>query len=72
MNNIIWKRMIYHDKDLGDYYLISNKGEIKGVKTGKVRKKNINHEGYYFVCVSLGSRNKKPLMEYITMQEDTL
>ena len=63
MNNIIWKRMIYHGKDLGDYYLISNKGEIKGVKTGKVRKKNINHEGYYFVCVSLGSRNKKPLIK---------
>ena len=63
MNNIIWKRMIYHGKDLGDYYLVSNYGEIKGVKTGKIRKKNINHEGYYFVCISLGSRNKKPLIK---------
>lgn len=63
MNNIIWKRMIYHGKDLGNYYLVSNTGEIKGVKTGKIRKKNINHEGYYFVCVSLGSRKEKPLIK---------
>lgn len=63
MNSIIWKRMIYHGKDLGDYYLVSNTGEIKGVKTGKVRKKNINHEGYYYVCISLGSRNIKPLIK---------
>ncbi len=53
MNNIIWKRMIYQGKDLGDYYLVSNTGEIKGVKTGKIRKKNINHEGYYFICVTV-------------------
>lgn len=59
MKKIIWERMIYHGKDLGDYYLVSNSGEIKGVKTNKIRKKNINHEGYYFVCVSLGSRDIK-------------
>lgn len=63
MTNIIWKRMIYHGKDLGDYYLVSNTGEIKGIKTGKIRKKNINHEGYYFVCISLGSRDLKPLIK---------
>lgn len=63
MSEVIWKRMIYHGKDLGDYYLVSNTGEIKGVKTGKIRKKNINHEGYYFVCVSLGSREEKPLIK---------
>ncbi len=63
MNNVIWKRMIYHGKDLGDYYLVSNTGEIKGVKTGRIRKKNINHEGYYFVCVSLGSRDIKPCIK---------
>lgn len=56
---IIWKRLIYHKKDYGDYYLISNVGEIKGVKTGKIRRKNINHEGYYFVSGSLGSRESK-------------
>lgn len=63
MKNIIWKRMIYHGKDLGDYYLVSNTGEIKGIKTGKIRKKNINHEGYYFVSISLGSREIKPLIK---------
>ena len=63
MNDIIWKRMIYHGQDIGDYYLISNSGDIKSVKTGKIRKKNINHEGYYFVCVSLGSRQNKPLIK---------
>lgn len=60
MDETIWKRMIYHGIDLGDYYLVSNTGEIKGVKTGKIRSKNINHEGYYYVCVSLGSRHNKP------------
>lgn len=62
-HNIIWKRMIYHGEDLGDYYLVSNNGEVKGVKTGKIRKKSINHEGYYFVSVSLGSRKVKPCIK---------
>ncbi len=55
----IWKRMIYHGKDLGDYYLVSNKGEIKGVKSGKIRHKNIMPTGYYFISISLGSRENK-------------
>lgn len=55
--------MIYHGEDLGDYYLVSNTGEIKNAKTGKIRKKNINHEGYYFVGVSLGSRKIKPCIK---------
>ena len=58
--DIIWKRMIYHGKDLGDYYLVSNTGEIKGVKTGKIRKKNITNRGYYYVSISLGSKEDKP------------
>ena len=72
--------MIYHGKDLGDYYLVSNNGEIKGVKTGKIRKKNINHEGYYYVCISLGSRKNKPYIKvhravaetFIHNEDDTL
>ena len=60
---IIWKRMIYHGKDLGDFYLVSNTGEVKGVKTGKIRKKNVNHEGYYFIGVSLGSSEEKPCVK---------
>jgi hypothetical protein len=56
---IIWKRLIYQGNDYGDYYLISNTGEIKGVKTNKIRRKNILHTGYYFVSGSLGSRENK-------------
>lgn len=56
---ISWKRLIYQGKDYGDYYLVSNTGEIKGVKTGKIRSKNILHTGYYFVSGSLGSRESK-------------
>lgn len=59
--NEIWERMIYQDKDLGDYYLISNTGKIKGVKTGKVRNQKISPTGYYVVGVSLGSRENKKL-----------
>lgn len=59
----VWKRVIYQGKDLGDYYLVSNTGEIKGVKTGKIRKKNISHEGYYYVSISLGSRADKPMLK---------
>ena len=55
----VWRRLIYQGKDYGDFYLVSNTGEIKGVKTGKIRSKNINHEGYYFVSGSLGSRESK-------------
>ena len=55
----IWKRMIYQGEDLGDYYLISNTGKIKGVKTGKIRSQTINHKGYCQVGISLGSRENK-------------
>jgi hypothetical protein len=51
--------MIYQGEDLGDFYLVSNIGEIKGVKSGKIRTKNLLHSGYYFVSVSLGCRENK-------------
>ena len=51
--------MIYHGENLGNFYLVSNTGEIMNSRTGAIRKKNINHEGYYFVTISLGSRSKK-------------
>lgn len=60
---MIWKRMVYHGEDLGDFYIVSDTGKIKGVKTGTIRKQNVNKEGYYYVCVSLGSRNNKPLIK---------
>lgn len=55
----IWRRLIYQGKDYGDYYEVSNFGEIRNTKTNRVRKKNILHTGYYFVSGSLGSRNQK-------------
>jgi hypothetical protein len=57
--NIIWKRMIYHGEDLGDYYLVSNTGEVKNAKTNQIRKKSIGEKGYYQICLSIGSRQKK-------------
>lgn len=57
--NEIWKRLIYQGKDYGDYYEVSNLGRIRNSKTYKIRKENINHEGYYFITGSLGCREKK-------------
>ena len=56
---MIWRRMIYQGKDLGDYYLISDTGEIKSVKTGKIRRQSETKKGYACCSVSLGSRNNK-------------
>lgn len=55
----MWKRLIYRGEDLGDYYEISDNGQIRNALTKSVRKNNINHEGYYFVSISLGSRERK-------------
>lgn len=66
-----WKRLNYRGKDLGDFYLVSNFGEIKGVKIGKIRSKNINHEGYYFVSISLGSRSIKQCIKLHIAVADT-
>ena len=55
-----WKRLIYNDIDYGDRYLISNYGKVKNVKTGYIRKPSLDREnGYYYVCLSLGSRALK-------------
>ncbi len=56
---IEWRRMIYRGRDLGEYYLISNLGDIKSVKTNKVRKQNTLQTGYNFCTISLGGKNKK-------------
>ena len=31
----IWRRLIYQGKDYGDYYEVSNYGEIRNAKTKK-------------------------------------
>lgn len=55
----VWKRLIYQGKDYGDYYEVSNFGEIRNAKTKKVRKKNVMKTGYYFVNGSVGNRENK-------------
>lgn len=55
----VWKRLIYHGEDLGNWYEVSNLGNIRNVKTGRIRKLNTLQKGYYFVGASLGSRNAK-------------
>ena len=67
-----WKRLNYRGKDLGDFYLVSNFGEIKGLKTNKIRSKNINKsKGYYFVSISSGSRESKQTIEIHKAVADT-
>lgn len=57
----VWKRLIYQGTDYGDFYEVSNFGEIRNSKTKKVRKQNINRGGYCYVVVSVGSRSCKKL-----------
>ena len=52
----VWKRLIYHGEDYGDWYEVSNIGNIRNSRTHLVRKLNVLKQGYAFVGVSLGSR----------------
>lgn len=54
-----WRRMIYQGNDLGDYYLISDSGEIKNAKTNHIRNQTMSKSGYMRCVVSLGSRKNK-------------
>lgn len=55
----IWKRLIYQGNDYGDFYEVSNYGNIRNSKTHRVRSNNVHKTGYYFVSCSLGCREKK-------------
>lgn len=60
--NEVWTQLKYH----GDYYQnfeVSNKGNLRNIITGTVYKQTVNHQGYYSVCVSVGSRNNKKLFK---------
>ena len=59
----VWKRLIYHGEDYGDWYEVSNIGNIRNSRTHRVRKLNVLKQGYAFVGVSLGSRANKPLFK---------
>ena len=66
----MWKGLIYRGQDLSNYYEVSDFGDIRNAKTKKIRKNNINHEGYYFVSISLGSRkNNKCIKNHIAVAD---
>ena len=59
----VLKRLIYHGEDYGDWYEVSNIGNIRNSRTHLVRKLNVLQQGYAFVVVSLGSRDSKVLFK---------
>lgn len=62
MEKEIWKQLIYDNIDIDSKFEISNYGELRNKITNKVYKKHINKNGYYQVCVSLGSRKSKKVI----------
>ena len=57
----VWKNLIYNNKDYGNFYEVSNYGNIRNSRTKHVAKQTINYNGYSVYCGSLGSRSKKKL-----------
>lgn len=47
-----WRRLIYRGQDYGDYYLISNLGNVKSLRTNKTLKLTIGNRGYYHFTLS--------------------
>lgn len=59
LSEVIWKTLIYHGKEYKQFE-VSNNGQLRNVNTETVYKQHLNRQGYYQVCVSLGSaKNKK-------------
>lgn len=54
----VWRPLIYQGQDFPNFE-ISNLGNMRNTNTKKLYKQYINKNGYYQVCVSLGSRSKK-------------
>lgn len=54
-----WKRLIYQGKDYGDWYEVSNLGNIRNSNTKYVLKLKLLKTGYYSITASLGSRQSK-------------
>lgn len=59
---VIWKPLIYRGHDYGDSFEISNDGQLRNIRTGKLRKLNINKRGYYDCVISQG-RGHKPCIK---------
>lgn len=58
MSEVLWKTLVYNGEQF-ERFEVSTDGQIRNVKTARIYKTYINHEGYKQICVSLGSRNKK-------------
>lgn len=58
----VWHTLIYQGNKYKNFE-ISNKGNLRNVVTGTAYKKYINHQGYYQVCVSLGSKIDKKVFK---------
>lgn len=62
--NEIWLPLFYNGLDLSDRFLVSSYGKIYSLKSQKILKQTLNKStGYFGVCVSLGSREKKKLIK---------
>ena len=55
----IWKGVIYQGIDYSDRLEVSNEGRLRNAKTGHIYKLQVNRQGYYQVCISLGSKDNK-------------
>ena len=58
-----WRNLIYHNINYGEYYLVSNKGRIKNARNNYVLKNLIGPTGYYYVTLSLGSRESRKVVK---------
>lgn len=56
MEEEIWKPLVYHGEYFGDTHEISNMGRLRSVKTNKILKQTINHEGYLTTTISRGRK----------------
>lgn len=52
----IWKRLIYDGVDLGDFYEISNLGNVRNAKRKKLLKTRKTSKGYLQCAVTLGGK----------------
>jgi hypothetical protein len=56
----MWKTLIYQNNTF-DRFEVSSNGQIRNAITQRIYKLHLNKTGYFQVCVSLGSRNKKKI-----------
>lgn len=58
----VWKILVYHQNKF-DGFEVSSNGNLRNANTKKIYNKYLNHQGYYQVCVSLGSRYDKKVFK---------